>query len=137
MIRPIPGCDGYFASDEGRIFSTRTGVRRELAAAWHKGYLHVFVRYGTGRQSKRREPIHKLVLLAFAGSKPSTAHECRHLDGNAANNTPGNLAWGTRAQNVADAIQHGTHACLRRGADHPRRKGGAFQDQGEGARAAS
>jgi len=34
--------------------------------------------------------------------------ECRHLDGNAANNVPGNLAWGTHVENEADKVRHGT-----------------------------
>jgi hypothetical protein len=34
--------------------------------------------------------------------------ECRHLDGDPANNHIDNLCWGTRSQNVYDAIRHGT-----------------------------
>ncbi|WP_407727348.1 hypothetical protein [Paludisphaera rhizosphaerae] len=35
--------------------------------------------------------------------------ECRHLDGVKTHNQPCNLMWGTRAENVADAVRHGTH----------------------------
>jgi hypothetical protein len=34
--------------------------------------------------------------------------ECRHLDGDPANNALTNLAWGTRAENMHDKIRHGT-----------------------------
>ena len=32
----------------------------------------------------------------------------RHLDGDPTNNRVGNLAWGTQADNMADAVRHGT-----------------------------
>jgi hypothetical protein len=30
------------------------------------------------------------------------------------NNTPDNLSWGTQAENIANAIGHGTHVSVRR-----------------------
>ncbi|WP_287257689.1 HNH endonuclease [Mesorhizobium sp.] len=56
-------------------------------------------------QVKRK--VHQAVADAFLGPCPPK-HEVRHLDGNPANNCVSNLAYGTRAQNVADAIAHGT-----------------------------
>lgn len=52
------------------------------------------------------KPAH-LVLKAFIGPRPS-GHVARHLDGNGDNNTPDNLAWGTQAENIMDAVRHGT-----------------------------
>lgn len=54
--------------------------------------------------------VHRLVILAFVGPPPSPKHEVRHLDGCKTNNNPTNLKWGTRKENVADAIKHGTAA---------------------------
>lgn len=51
--------------------------------------------------------IHKLVLFAFIGIKPSRM-ECCHKDGNPSNNKLSNLYYGTRSQNIADAKRHGT-----------------------------
>lgn len=52
--------------------------------------------------------------------------ECRHLDGNPANNRLLNLKWGTRTENVHDSMLHGTkpigelHSCaILRAADIP------------------
>jgi hypothetical protein len=75
-------------------YSSRTGTLRPLAERKHKGYWHVFVRYGVGRSAKRKEPVHKLVLVAFVGSAPSPAHEGRHLDDNVDHNHRGNLMLG-------------------------------------------
>lgn len=53
--------------------------------------------------------VHRLVLEAFVGPCPP-GHECCHRDGDPSNNCLDNLYWGTRSDNVRDAIQHGTHA---------------------------
>jgi HNH endonuclease len=34
--------------------------------------------------------------------------ECRHLNGDRADNRLGNLRWGTRMENIADQVRHGT-----------------------------
>lgn len=117
--KPIPGFPGYFASRNGEIFTHRLAEPKKLVARMHKDYLHVFVRGGIGRHTKKKIPVHRLVLMAWAGL-PSGGDVCRHLDGNPLNNCIENLAWGTPSQNVQDSIRHGTAVCLRRGEHHPR-----------------
>jgi hypothetical protein len=51
---------------------------------------------------------HILVCEAFHGPKPEPHHEVRHLNGNGQDNRPENLAWGTKSENRADAVRHGT-----------------------------
>ena len=55
----------------------------------------------------RRVAVHKLVLTTFLGPCPD-GMECRHIDGNPANNHVDNLAWGTRSENSQDKLLHGT-----------------------------
>lgn len=55
----------------------------------------------------QNERVHRLVLEAFVGPCPA-GMECRHLNGNCADNRVENLAWGTHAENCADMIRHGT-----------------------------
>ncbi len=69
-----------------------------------KGYLQVTL-YKNGE--KRREKVHRLVLLAFRGPQPEGC-EGRHLDGVRRNCHLDNLAWGTKEQNAADKAAHGT-----------------------------
>jgi NUMOD4 motif. len=122
VFREIPGCRGYFAMSDGRIITTRTNPPRELSAAMHKGYLHVWVRFGVGEAARRRCPVHRLVLAAYKGWCPHADYVCRHLDGNPMNNSPDNLAWGSVVDNVRDSIRHGTAVCIRKGEIHPRAK---------------
>jgi hypothetical protein len=52
--------------------------------------------------------VHTLVALAFFGPRPDGYDVC-HLNGNPANNTPENLAYGSRAENIRDVVRHGRH----------------------------
>lgn len=52
--------------------------------------------------------VHSLVLKTFGGPPPSYKHETCHIDGNKSNNNISNLRWGTRKENHADKIRHGT-----------------------------
>jgi predicted XRE-type DNA-binding protein len=47
------------------------------------------------------------VLEAFVRNGED-GEECRHLDGDVFNNRLTNLVWGTKAENEADKIKHGT-----------------------------
>lgn len=82
--------------EDGRVWNVKQGCWYKLGKD-QDGYL---VR-GTHK-------VHRLVLLAFVGPARSKSHVCRHLDGNPANNTLSNLAWGTQQQNWDDRRRHGT-----------------------------
>lgn len=116
-MKEIPGFSGYYASEDGRIYSIRTGKIKELSQRMHKGYLHVFVRRGIGRNTTVKMPAHQLVLLTHKGEKKEPNLMCRHLDGNVLNNSIDNLKWGTAQENVLDMMRHKRAACLRKGQD--------------------
>ena len=113
-MRTIPGYNGYYADEDGLIYSVRSGQIRVISQRKHKGYMHVFVKCDDGNGKRKKEPVHKLVLLSFEGEK-KLEQVCRHLNGNPLDNRPKNLKWGTVKENVQDAIRHGTAACLRVG----------------------
>lgn len=124
---PIPGLDGYEASDMGRVRSVDRVIHYELPTRW--GKIVPVKRFRTGQVLAlsthpktgyrivtirgKSWTVHTLILLAFVGPAPADT-ECRHLDGNNENNYPSNLAWGTRKENTADRIQHGTHVTFGR-----------------------
>lgn len=95
MLYQHPSRPGLFLTKDGRAF-------RELPHYVDtNGYacLHV----GKDGHIVRR---HTLVAETFIGPQPP-GHGVRHLDGNPANDDPKNLAWGTQAENIADAVRHG------------------------------
>lgn len=50
--------------------------------------------------------MHRLMLETYVGPCPEGMEGC-HKDGNKHNNDADNLYWGTRKQNMQDAIRHG------------------------------
>ena len=96
--RDIPGHRGYQASSEGRCRSVPRTLRDGRRAggvvlarqADKDGYLTV-------KLGRARVRVNVAVQLAFAGPP-----EVRHLDADQQNNRPGNLAWGSRADNERD-----------------------------------
>lgn len=105
-MRPIPFAPGYFVSDEGAVFSERSGSRRRLKPWRMKGYPMVSLRI---EAATVKLLVHRLVGLVFMGPPPSPRHEVRHLDGNPANPILSNLEWGTHVENMADMMRHGRH----------------------------
>ena len=116
--KPIPGYEGqYEVSDQGRV---RSSTRLVMCEGTVKGsYFSVkqgrilkpgrmpagHLSVSLGRRNS--QCVHKLVLLAFVG--PALPNqECRHLNGDPADNRLKNLRWGTRTENIKDAVQHGT-----------------------------
>lgn len=107
---PIVGYEGlYEISDFGRVKSLRRreAIRtRILKLVRHKrtGYLYVTLVRDEIKTGKR---VNVLVAQHFLGPCPP-GMQCRHLDGNRANNHIENLNWGTPKQNQHDRRAHGT-----------------------------
>jgi hypothetical protein len=98
--RYVVGYEGLYAvSTWGRVFSLRRD--KWLKPVTSKQGYQVVVLGG-------RKPfwVHRLVLTAFRGPRPE-GQQCRHLDGNPANNMLSNLRWGTREEDFADRLRYG------------------------------
>lgn len=103
VSKEIPGYPGYWATDDGRIWSGhRDG--RFLRPCVVNGYNAVAVSDSAKRWTKK---VHRLVALAWHGT--SVLPLVRHLDGNEFNNTPSNLAYGTQSDNMKDEIRLGRY----------------------------
>lgn len=100
--RPVPSYPGYQASSRGRVRS----AYMILEGGHRNKFGHLYLAPSVNGV-QRAEAAHRMVCEAFHGPCPPK-HECRHLDGDARNNEPANLAWGTKLQNQRDRIAHGT-----------------------------
>jgi hypothetical protein len=116
--KPVPGYVGkYEVSDRGRVKSlgrvvvrkdgrTKTIPERVLAPVRHnRGYSQTTLSMGG---KARTYLVHVLVAGAFLGPKP-VGLECCHNNGDRANNTLGNLRYGSPKENCEDRRLHGTH----------------------------
>lgn len=110
---PVPGYEGHYeVSDLGRIRTVKRGQSRVLSPHRHpNGYRQLSL---TRSGIREGWTVHRVVMTAFVGPPPC-GQEVRHLDGDPGNNRLSNLAYGTRAENMRDAVRHGT----KRGREEP------------------
>lgn len=117
--RPVPEYEGlYEVSDLGRVRSldrrvrcahgaTRL-VRGVLLAPRYRQDGHIDAGLTRGNK-KHNAKVHRLVMEAFVGPCPP-GREVLHRNGIPDDNRLSNLQYGTRSQNLKDAVDHGTHA---------------------------
>ena len=100
----VPGYDGrYEVSNQGHVRSFKRYAQGRILRPGRMPSGHLSVALGRGNS----QCVHKLVLLTFTGPAPDN-YECRHLNGNPADNRLANLCWGTRSENILDSVRHGT-----------------------------
>lgn len=115
-VRPVPMCPGWFATDCGRIFSAFKKHTHEVVGKRTNAYLQVDYKRNGYRKMFQK---HRLIALTFFGDSPEGKPYVLHGDGNGLNNAVGNLRWGNQAENLQDAVKHGTIA---KGEDNARAK---------------
>lgn len=99
----IPSLEGYYASNLGRIKSTRQrrfqniGEHILVQNTCSEGYKRVRV-MNNGKTETRR--VHRLVAEAFIPN-PESKSDVNHIDFNRSNNCVENLEWTTRQENCS------------------------------------
>ena len=108
--KSVPGTNGlYEVSNRGRVRShhsighpKKDGMMSLYSNA--KGYLRVRI---TVPGQTYTIVVHRLVLGAFIGPRPSRRHEANHKNGVKSDNRADNLEWVTPKENNAHAIKTG------------------------------
>lgn len=104
-LEPIPGYVGsYSITDGGRVY---THLKNKFLKPRNNGYGYYQVKLTDCDGKPRHHKVHKLVMLAFKGPRPSPNYEIAHLDDNPANNALSNLEYQTRSQNRRQCIANG------------------------------
>lgn len=107
--RVIVRFPNYEVSDLGRV--RRRETKRILKLILRDGHGKYLVAPLSAYPKIHQRPVHQLVAHAFLGPQ-AKGIEVRHLDGVPTNNRLANLAYGTKADNIADAKRHGTFPLL-------------------------
>lgn len=103
--KEIKGYTDYHISNMGRVKSFKNGKEVILKQGINqKGYAFVNL-FRRAKQTGKR--IHSLVITHFGLPKPSSKHECNHIDADKSNNWWTNLEWLTHKQNVNHAVEMG------------------------------
>lgn len=117
-LKEIPDFAGYYASEEGEIFTTlKQGCRNryDLSKRTEPRKLNVrYTKHGYGRVYMRREStnkredvyIHRIIAKLFIPN-PNNLPEVNHLDNDRGNNKATNLEWVSRIDNLNYAITNG------------------------------
>lgn len=130
----IPGIEirqtkflGYAVGSDGSVWSVwGRGYKGGIPVGWrilnvsidNHGYRQVAIR-GPNRKTQIKTAI--LVCEAFHGPRPE-GMETLHYNGIRNDDRADNLRWGTRSDNMKDAIRHGTmRGCFSKGVISPRR----------------
>lgn len=127
--RPVVGFEGYYeVSNLGRVRSLDRFVNNGSGSFLKPG--RVLAGSRDARDGRHRvglmvdghltmRTVAPLVLEAFVGPRPP-GMDCLHNNGDATDDRPINLRWGTVSDNLRDSVRHGTH----RGASATRCKRG-------------
>lgn len=98
----IPDFEGYFATREGLIVSTRRSEGGKILSytVTKAGYIRIHFGF--------HKPVfaHRLIAMTFIPN-PDDRPQVNHIDGNKANNHVDNLEWVTAQQNVVHAVETG------------------------------
>lgn len=117
--KAVPGYEKFYqVSTLGRVksFHGRVSVERILNPTIDtNGYLVLRLSDTT---TINKWYLHDIVTLTFLGPKPKNK-EVRHLDGHKLNCKLSNFKYGSRAEQAADRIKHGTTL---KGSKNPRAK---------------
>lgn len=112
-FKTIPNHPGYFAGDDGEIYSSlRKGKPRnfnslrKLKSNIQSSGRYYIVAIKTGNKFKTQR-VHRLICSSFHGI-PTAKQAVSHLDGNWKNNKPENLKWESYSENNNRKKEHGT-----------------------------
>lgn len=105
-LRSIPGQPDYACSADGRVFSMKREIPREmkLFARGRQGHLGVNL---THAGLYRLHSVHKLIAITWVGSQPTPKHIVMHKDDVPTNNSALNLTWGLPRENSAQMVMNG------------------------------
>lgn len=100
-VYKVPGKGDLYISRCGKVF--RFGKEKTLTIN-KVGYKVVTVSINNKSHTRY---LHRMMLETFVSACPDKC-EALHINGNPLDNRLENLRWGTRKENVSDAIKHGT-----------------------------
>jgi len=96
----IQGYENYFATKEGKIFSSKNKAIKELLYENVAGYLRVKL-YKNGKGTKVL--VHRIIALCYLQKQDISKKIINHKDGNKQNNNVNNLEWCDYSENLIHA----------------------------------
>ena len=105
---PVPGYEGYFATESGDIISYKGKqsrvLKQVLCGGGHRCRLGVSL---CRNKTRKTETAHRVILSAKLGRKLEDWEQTCHIDGNSRNNRMNNLQVGCFVNNAIDCLENG------------------------------
>lgn len=118
MLKEIPDFDGYYADENGNIYTTlkkgcrdRFNLSKRIASQklryryLRNGYARVYMRRVSTNQ-REDVYVHRIIAQLFVDN-PENKPFVNHLDCNRSNNKASNLEWVTSKENNDYALKFG------------------------------
>lgn len=109
---PVPGYEGYFATESGEFISYKRGQRKVLkqwirprSASCHRDGIHYIQLRKDGAGISKQS--HRMIVSAKLGRELEDWEQCCHIDGNRTNNRMDNLQVGCFVNNAIDCLENG------------------------------
>ena len=125
--KDIPEYEGlYQVSNLGRVRSLGRNIwngrgwgfrKGRIRLQWMNKYSYLKVTL-CSENIRKTYLVHRLVLFAFVGP-PEPDQECLHIVSDRNNNRLDNLKWGTREENMQQAVLEGTHSSVQQSRKQP------------------
>lgn len=107
---PVPGYEGYFATESGDIISYKRGQRKVLKQ-WLNGgnrcHRRLSVSLFRKNKTRKSEIAHRVILSAKLRRELEVWEQTCHIDGNHNNNSMANLQVGDFVNNAIDCLENG------------------------------
>ena len=104
---PVPGYEGYFATESGDIISYRRGHRKVLKQ-YFAGRCQAQVSCSLCKdKTQTTKTAHRVILSAKLGRALEHWEQACHIDGNRTNNRMDNLQVGCFVNNAIDCLENG------------------------------
>lgn len=111
MEKQINGFSNYTVSNDGRVFSYKSGNKVELKQKQKDGYMNIGITSDDGVRKFKR--VHRLVAEMFIPN-PENKSDVNHINGIKNDNCVANLEWATTSENRIHAFETGLqkpHSC--------------------------
>ena len=105
---PVPGYEGYFATESGNIISYKQGQKRVMKPFKAGSRRNQLALRMTNKDSRKSCRVARVVLSAKLGRELESWEQACHIDGNRYNNSMANLQVGCCVNNTIDCLENGS-----------------------------